>query len=118
MPELVDASIGDWGGKTLVECEKSFTSLLRIQHEQNLSMDFPNGESTAELKERTSWLLHKVSAPAIIVGHQFPLQILTCLVADIPTHLARKLWMDEASLSIVRPNRIDVLNFKNRTITA
>ena len=113
---LIDADIGDWGGQTMEESDKTMTSEIRLKQRTHQLLDFPHGESISSLEDRIIETIDRLDPPIIVVGHQLPLQLLVCKLTGIPIDYARKLHIDEASLTIIRHTKIEVLNFKNRRI--
>ena len=114
--ELKDVDIGLWGGRTAEETDGMMPTEVKFKQRNHMLIDFPEGETVTSIIARTQHFVDQVKPPAIIVGHQLPLQVLICLLTGIDLNFARKLHIDEAALSIVRHTELEVLNFKNRRI--
>jgi len=104
--ELREINFGNFEGLTFKEISQLYPELAESWFTQNLSFQFPGGESIVELNNRVNKFLHRLEKHApeetiLIVAHSGVLRLLICNVLGIEPWHWRQIRIDLASLSIV-----------------
>ncbi len=123
-PLLRETSLGEWEGLTRTEIEARGESELLKGYVQNSHLNRPPGGETLESAwERMTQAVTLIqeqypSGGVVIVGHGGSLRALICDALDAPISSMRRIWLANASLSIIedhegvigRVRRLTLLN--------
>ncbi len=123
-PLLRETSLGEWEGLTRTEIEARGESALLRGYVQDSHVNRPPGGETLEAAwERMTHALGQIqeqspSGGVVIVGHGGSLRALICDALDAPISSMRRIWLANASLSIIeesasivgRVRRLTLLN--------
>ncbi len=85
-PVLKEVNYGDWEGMTLPEIEQRLPDQLRARDADKWGYVPPNGESYANLADRTAVWLKTLDGPTVVVAHGGVLRALMYLLAGLPAH--------------------------------
>jgi alpha-ribazole phosphatase len=104
--ELREINYGSCDGFTFEEIKRSYPDVAGLCADWSLELEFPDGESVAQLTERVSRFLDRLKQHApeqtvLIVSHGGPLRLLICSLLGIELRHWRQIRLDLASLSIV-----------------
>lgn len=105
-PELREINYGKVEGLTFEEIKRLYPDVAELCAEWNLQLEFPDGESFDELKQRVSKFLdrlkqHTPEQTILIVAHGGPLRLMVCHLLGMDLRHWRQIHIDLASLSIV-----------------
>ncbi len=105
-PELREINYGKVEGLTFEEIKRLYPEVAELCAEWNLQLEFPDGESFDEFKQRVSKFLdrlkqHTPEQTILIVAHGGPLRLMVCHLLGIELWHWRQIHIDLASLSIV-----------------
>lgn len=105
-PELREINYGKVEGLTFEEIKRLYPDVAELCVEWNLQLEFPDGESFDEFKQRVSKFLdrlkqHTPEQTILIVAHGGPLRLMVCYLLGIELWHWRQIHIDLASLSIV-----------------
>ncbi len=106
-PLLRETSLGAWEGLTRAEIEaRGDVELLARYLQDPLQYRPPGGETLEAAWERMVGVAKEIRAlhmagQVAIVGHGGSLRALLCEALDAPLHSMRRLWLDNASLSVI-----------------
>ena len=105
-PELREINYGKVEGLTFEEIQRLYPDVAELCLEWNLQLEFPDGESFDEFKQRVSKFLdrlkqHTPEQTILIVAHGGPLRLMVCHLLGIELWHWRQIHIDLASLSIV-----------------
>jgi len=110
-PLLRETMLGDWEGLTRLDIEaRGDADLLANYHRDSLLYRPPNSETLEAVWERLQRAAavirseHPVGQVAV-VGHGGSLRALLCAAIDAPISSMRRMWLDNASLSIIEELR-------------
>lgn len=123
-PLLRETGLGAWEGLTRTEIEARGESELLKGYVQNSHLNRPPGGETLEAAwERMTQAVAQIheqhpSGGVVIVGHGGSLRALICDALDAPISSMRRIWLANASLSIIeehegvvgRVRRVTLLN--------
>ena len=104
--ELREINYGSCDGLTFEEIKRCYPDVAGLCADWSLELEFPGGESVAQLTERVSRFLDRLKQQAseqtaLIVSHGGPLRLLICFLLGIEVRHWRQIRLDLASLSIV-----------------
>ena len=105
-PELREINYGNLDGLTFEEISRLYPEVAQLCTDWSLQLQFPDGESVDELKQRVSRFLdrlkqHTPEQTVLIVAHGGPLRLMVCSLLGIDLWHWRQIQLDLASLSIV-----------------
>ena len=105
-PELREINYGKLEGLIFEEISRLYPEIADRCVNWSLRLEFPSGESFAELEDRVSKFLnrlekHKPGQTILIVAHGGPLQLMVCYLLGIELRHWQQIRLDNASLSIV-----------------
>ncbi len=105
-PELREINYGKLEGLTFEEISRFYPEVGDRCLNWSLQLEFPDGESFDELKERVSKFLdrlekHTSEQTILIVAHGGPLRLMVCYLLGIELRHWQQIRLDNASLSIV-----------------
>lgn len=106
-PLLRETSLGEWEGLTREDIEARGESELLTGYVQNSHLNRPPGGETLEAAwERMTQVVTRIheqysSGGVVIVGHGGSLRALICDALDAPISSMRRIWLANASLSII-----------------
>ncbi len=106
-PLLRETQLGAWEGLTRADIEaRGDAQLLADYLRDSHAYRPPNGETLEAVWERINQVVSDIrrdhaSGQVAIVGHGGSLRALLCAALDAPVASMRRLWLDNASLSIV-----------------
>ena len=123
-PLLRETSLGEWEGLTRAEIEARGEAELLQGYVQNSHLNRPPGGETLESAwERMTQAVAQIQAQypsggVVIVGHGGSLRALICDALEAPISSMRRIWLANASLSIIeehegvvgRIRRVTLLN--------
>ena len=103
---LIEQDFGDWEGLTRSEIEQlgdESTAALRA-FDRDPGVAAPNGESQAQLQDRTEELCRELSQEApmsvVLVSHVGPIKALLASVLDVSLLTARRLFLDPGTVTV------------------
>ena len=105
-PELREINFGKIEGLTFKEVSQLYPEVTEEWFKWSLTLEYPGGESVAELINRVSKFLerlgkHTPEEKILIVAHSAPLRLLICHLLGIELRHWRQIRLDLASLSIL-----------------
>lgn len=117
---LRELNFGVWEGMTSNEIEAAYPELIKQWWDTPLNTQIPDGETIAELAERSTCAVHEVvekhpEQKVVVVTHGGAIRGIIGKVLDIDLNYYWKLRLDNASLSIIefiQPKR-GILNLFN-----
>ncbi len=88
-PRLREGDFGEWEGATYDEIQNNYPELVKAWHEDLVNFAPPAGETPHQLAERVASLYEEIKTKhqdetAILVAHGGSLQILLCIMLNIP----------------------------------
>ena len=116
-----ELSFGDWEGYDYFTIQEKFPDVLNRWQADPIYESAPNGESINKLAERVTSAFRDLlqfsgEGDTLIVAHGGPLQILLCLLLDLPLSKYWQLRLNNASHSSVSIYQNGpVINFLNTT---
>ncbi|MBC8507673.1 MAG: alpha-ribazole phosphatase [Anaerolineales bacterium] len=123
---LREGNFGQWEGMTYAEIEQSDPEAVKAWHEDLLNFSPPGGETPLQLSRRVTSFYDEIQTKhsdqtLLLVAHGGSLQILICLLLDIPIGKFWQFNLEHCSLSKISiyPEGaiINVLNDTGHLIT-
>jgi broad specificity phosphatase PhoE len=119
VPELREMDYGQCETMTWEEISKGYPAVSGDMIKRSINLNFPRGESLSDLASRINKFADvlKQCPPqqtVLVIGHSGPLGMLVCTLLEIGMESFWRLYIDNASLSIVNtyPN-FAILNLLN-----
>ena len=105
-PELREINYGKMERLTFDEIKSLYPEVAELFADRSLELQFPDGESVDELKQRLTEFLarliqHAAERTILVVSHSGPLRLMVCYLLGLELQHWRQISIDLASLSIV-----------------
>jgi broad specificity phosphatase PhoE len=121
MPELREASYGEWEGLTYAEVRSRYAELVKLRRQDPLGFTPPGGESLGETARRIMAAARRVaechaSGKVAVVTHGGPLRVLVATLLEIPPRNTFRLRLDNCGITVVESfPRAPMLTLLNET---
>lgn len=107
LPGLGEIRIGAWEGMSAAEIEAKFPHIWRDWRRDPSSIQMPDGESLAQVRERAIASFEGIveadrGRQALIVTHDVIVRLLVAYCLDVDTSIYRRLEVANASLTIIQ----------------
>lgn len=106
VPELTEADLGRWEGKTWEEIEASEPELYHQYHAHPGTVPYPEGESFLDVQRRVTAVLAGLAArhpdqAIVVVGHNVVNRAVLAGMLGVPIDLARSLRQANAGINLI-----------------